>query len=214
MIDPFANLPRRYFATAMIDVPWKFLARSQKGEGRSPKYQTMTLDWIKALPVAELMLPDSVLLFWVTDPFFEIGFEVLQALGFTFKTIGFHWTKLNQNGTPFTGMGFYSRANPEICLLATRGQPKRLGKDVRRLIEMVEPEERLIRSPRREHSRKPDEAYARTQALLEGPYLDLFSRESRPGWTCWGHEAKKFDPPRIYSPEILRLLDGPKRRLI
>lgn len=207
MKDPFASLPRRHFATAMIDVPWKFLARSEKGEGRSPKYQTMTLEWIKALPVADLMLPDSVLLFWVTDPFFEIGFDVLRAMGFAYKTLGFHWTKLNADGTPFTGMGFWSRANPELCLLATRGNPKRQAANVRRLIETIEPTVTLIRSPRREHSRKPEEAYTRAKVLLAGPYLDLFSRENRPGWTAWGHEVGRFDPPRgMLSERARRLL--------
>lgn len=206
---PFARVKHRNFKVVMADPPWKFLTRSPKGEGRSPKYHTMTLDWIKGLPVSHLCERNAVLLLWVTDPMFEVGFEVMRAWGFTFKTIGFHWTKLTQDGRPATGMGFWSRANPELCLLGTIGSPKRLDAGVPRLIET---QERLLRTERREHSRKPDEAYARTERLVAGPYLDLFSREDRPGWTAWGHEAGKFNPPRQYPPRVRWLLDG--RRLV
>jgi N6-adenosine-specific RNA methylase IME4 len=79
----------------------------------------------------------------------------------------------------FTGLGFWTRANPEPCLLATRGKPHRSRADVRKLIV----------SPRREHSRKPDEAYERIEALCEGPYLEMFARSPRAGWDRWGYEA-------------------------
>ncbi len=95
--------------------------------------------------------------------------DVIRAWGFTYKTVGFCWAKLNKS-TPlllterdfFTGLGFWTRANPELCLLATRGHPQRRSRSVRKLIV----------SPRREHSRKPDEAYERIEALCEGPYLE------------------------------------------
>jgi N6-adenosine-specific RNA methylase IME4 len=131
-----------------------------------------------------------VLLLWTTDPLLEKAFDVIRAWGFTYKTVGFYWAKLRKpellysDGNFFTGLGFWTRANPEPCLLATRGKPHRCSANVRKLIV----------SPRREHSRKPDEVYERIEALCEGPYLEMFARFSqpgfsRPGWDLWGHEA-------------------------
>ena len=139
----------------------------------------------QALPVSEWAADDCVLLLWTTDPLLEQAFEVIRAWGFTYKTVGFYWAKLRKpepsysEGNFFTGLGFWTRANPETCLLATRGKPHRLSANVRKLIV----------SPRREHSRKPDEVYARIEALCEGPYLEMFARSSQPGWDRWGLDA-------------------------
>ncbi|MGH6942690.1 MAG: MT-A70 family methyltransferase [Geminicoccaceae bacterium] len=84
----------------------------------------------------------------------------------------------------FTGLGFWTRANPEPCLLASRGQPKRRAGDVPKL---------LIAAPRREHSRRPDASYERIERLLPGPYLELFARRTRPGWDAWGNQPELFD---------------------
>ena len=181
------------YKTIYADPPWSFATYSRKGKGRSPEahYDCMTLDDIKALPVSSWAAPDCVLLMWATDPLLERAFEVIRAWGFTYKTVGFYWAKLNK-GTPrpcyddasfFTGMGFWTRANPEPCLLATRGKPKRLKADVRK----------LVISPRREHSRKPNAVHERIEALCAGPYLEMFGRTSRPGWDCWGLQAGLFD---------------------
>jgi N6-adenosine-specific RNA methylase IME4 len=132
--------------------------------------------------VPEWAANDCVLLLWTTDPLLEKAFEIIQTWGFTYKTVGFYWAKLKRpdplfsEGSFFTGLGFWTRANPELCLLATRGKPHRRGTNVRKLIV----------SPRREHSRKPDEAYERIEALCEGPYLEMFARFPRPGWDSWG----------------------------
>jgi N6-adenosine-specific RNA methylase IME4 len=117
--------------------------------------------------------------------------ELVTAWGFTYKTIAFYWAKLNRSHAEgkftqrdfFTGMGYWTRANPEQCILATRGRPVRRSMSVRK----------LIISPRREHSRKPDEAYERIEQLVPGPYLDLFGRASRPNWTTWGDQPSLFD---------------------
>ena len=193
----------------LADPPWTFATRSNKGKGRSPEqhYSCMTLDDIKALPVPDLAAKDCALLLWVTDPLFDVGLDVIKAWGFTYKTIGYHWVKLNKDGSPFTGMGYYTRANPELCLLATRGSPKRKDRGVPRLILTEEDwseEDRIIMSPRREHSRKPDEAYERTERLLGGTYCELFARQQRPGWTCWGDQVDRF--PSL-DPSIDDLLD-------
>ncbi len=188
-------LPRpKHYRVIYADPPWTFSTYSRKGKGRSAEayYDCMTLPEIKALPVAEWAADDCVLLLWTTDPLLPAAFEVIRAWGFTYKTVGFYWAKLNKSADPtlyheasfFAGLGFWTRANPEPCLLATRGHPHRRQADVKKLIV----------SPRREHSRKPDEAYQRIEALCEGPYLEMFARVSRPGWDQWGVEA---DLPRI-----------------
>lgn len=197
---PFAGLKRNHYRAILMDVPWKFLARSDKGMDRSPDnhYSTMTLDEIKALPVRDLVHPDGcVLHFWVIDTHVEMALDTVRALGFKYKTVGFYWAKTNKDGSFFTGMGFWTRANPEHAyeayfgeteqeversFLATIGAPKRTGKDV----------PRLIVAPRREHSRKPDEIHDRIERLTDGPYLELFAREHHPGWTTWGNEDTKF----------------------
>lgn len=206
------NWPTGQHSVILADPPWTFATRSNKGKGRSPEqhYSCMTLEEIKDMPVAGICEKDSVLLMWATDPLFNVAFDVITAWGFTFKTIGYHWVKLNKDGTPFTGMGYYTRANPELCLLATRGQPKRKGKDVPRLILTEEDwpeEERIIKAGRREHSRKPDETYDRTERLLYGSYCELFGRQKRDGWTVWGDQADKFPerPPSLH-PDIDDLL--------
>jgi N6-adenosine-specific RNA methylase IME4 len=175
--------PKRY-KVIYADPPWTFSTYSHKGKGRSAEayYDCMALADIKALPVAEWAADDCVLLLWTTDPLLEKAFEVIRAWGFTYKTVGFYWAKLKRpaplynDENFFTGLGFWTRANPESCLLATRGKPHRLSANVRK----------LIISPRREHSRKPDEVYPRIEALCEGPYLEMFARSSRPGWDRWG----------------------------
>lgn len=102
----------------------------------------------------------------------------------TYKTVGFYWTKINRKSPGyFMGQGYYTRANCEQCLLATRGTPKRKSRGVRKLIV----------SPRREHSRKPDETHERIETLFRGPYLELFGRALRPGWDTFGNEAEKFE---------------------
>jgi N6-adenosine-specific RNA methylase IME4 len=181
------------------DPPWRFATYSDKGKGRSAEahYDCLTIPEIKALPVADWAAPDSVLLLWATDPLLPRALEVIEAWGFTYKTVGFYWAKLNKTVAAhlsgdwpllaerdfFTGMGFWTRANPELCLLATRGKPKRQAGDVRK----------LLIAPRREHSRKPEEAYQRIERLLPGPYLEMFARRGRPGWAVWGNQPELFD---------------------
>jgi N6-adenosine-specific RNA methylase IME4 len=181
-----------HYRVIYADPPWSFATYSRKGKGRSPDahYDCMDLNAIKRLPVAGWAHPDAVLLLWATDPLLDKALEVIEAWGFAYKTVGFYWAKLNKGTTAvaseadfFTGLGFWTRANPEPCLLATRGRPRRRSGGVRKLVV----------APRREHSRKPDEMYERIEALLEGPYLELFARGSRPGWDAWGLETGLFD---------------------
>lgn len=183
----FRTLPAGHFGAIAADPPWRYQTWSDKGQARGPDYDLMTLDDIKALPVSELAAEDCVLFLWVTNPFLPRGFEVMSAWGFTYKAVAFTWAKLTpRSGTWLPkyhiGLGHWTRQNSETCLLGVRGKPKRQAKDVRELLV----------TPRREHSRKPEEFYESVERLVPGPYLDLFSRAERPGWTAWGNQTSKF----------------------
>ncbi|GJD31450.1 hypothetical protein PMNALOAF_2709 [Methylobacterium adhaesivum] len=172
------------FPVIMADPAWQFVTRSSKGKGRSPEqhYDCMTLDEIKALPVASIAADDAVLLLWAIDPLLEEAFKVGRAWGFTPKTVGFYWTKTGRGHRQHVGMGYWTRANPEQCLLMTRGKPKRVNADV----------QRWISAPRGKHSEKPHGIYSRVERLVAGPYVELFARYARPGWSQWGNQVGKL----------------------
>ena len=175
------------------DPPWSFATYSDKGKGRSAQahYDCLGMDDLCKIPVREWAARNCALFLWTTDPLLPQALKLIEAWGFTYKTVGFYWAKLNRSAPGkrfaekdfFTGLGFWTRANVEQCLLATRGKPKRKAKDVRR----------LVIAPRREHSRKPEEVYQRIERLLSGPYLELFARGTRPGWDSWGDQSGLFD---------------------
>lgn len=169
------------FPVILSDPPWTFDTYSEKGKGNSPEqhYKCMRLPEIKALPVADMAEKDCVLLMWAVDPLLDQAFDVIKAWGFKFKTVGFYWGKTGRGRKLHSGMGYWTRANPEQCLLATRGKPKRIGTDV----------DRLLLAPRGQHSEKPHEIYSRVERLVAGPYLEMFARYARPGWHQWGNQV-------------------------
>jgi N6-adenosine-specific RNA methylase IME4 len=142
----------------------------------------LSVDEICALPVQHYAAKDAVLFMWVTMLHLPDAFRVIEAWGFRYRTTAFTWVKLNADGRPFLGLGNYTRANAELCLLGLRGQPKRQDRTI----------SQIIMTRRREHSRKPDEQYERIMRLFDGPYLELFARQAWPGWDVWGNEAGKF----------------------
>lgn len=190
------------FGLVMADPAWKFrswVANANPDSDRSAErhYRTMTLEEIKDMPVKDVVAADAHLLLWITGPFLMKAPEIMAAWGFKYSGSGFVWMKLKRSTgraqLQFVtlaelpkflhfGMGHTTRKNVEFCLLGRRGNARRIGKNV--------PE--AIISPVREHSRKPDEAYERAQRYAAGPYLELFSREEREGWTTWGNETGKF----------------------
>lgn len=209
--DPFADLPLFHYGAILADPPWRMAMYSDKGRGRCPDgpmtraqsrtnnparhYETMTVDEIKALPVNHLAAEDCVLFLWAIDPLLPQAIEVGRHWGFEFKTVAFVWAKERRETSNRAkdmeetwhkvfpmGTGYWTRANPEICLLFTRGSPKRMSAAVRKLVV----------APRREHSRKPDRIHTDIEALCGGPYLELFGRAQRPGWTVWGNQTDKF----------------------
>lgn len=186
MMEPFADLPKNHFGVILADPPWSF--RSWSGKTGTPHrtandhYETVGMRGLSELPVSGLAAPDCALFMWVVDSHFNAAMDLGEAWGFSFKTRAFEWVRLTNRGNPMIGMGYWTRKMSETCLLFTRGKPKRLSKGVRSLIQ----------APRREHSRKPDEQYGRIEALVAGPYVELFARTARPGWTNWGNETDKF----------------------
>ena len=173
------------YSVIYADPPWSFKTYSDKGKDRSPEnhYSTMNFKDICNLPVNNIANDNSVLLMWVIDPLLDKAFKVIDAWGFKYKTVGFTWAKTNRKKLGFfTGLGYWTRGNPEMCLLATKGKPKRISKSV----------PQLVVEQRREHSRKPDIIYNHIENLLDGPYIELFARTKRKGWDSWGNQTDKF----------------------
>lgn len=172
------------FGVIYADPPWSFEVYSGKGKQRSADrhYDCMSLDDIKALPVPALAAEDCALFLWSVWPEIPGALEVISAWGFTYKTAGFVYVKETRGGNGLHwGMGYWTRANTEPCLLATRGSPKRQAKDVHQ----------VLMSPVGEHSRKPEETQARIERLLPGPYLEMFGRRPMPGWSVWGNQITR-----------------------
>jgi N6-adenosine-specific RNA methylase IME4 len=183
--DPFG---KRY-AVLYADPPWRYRnwgmeERAVRGEkwarrkGRSP-YDVMDTDDIAALPVSRLALPDCALFLWATFPKLSDALRVIEAWGFEYKTVAFTWAKLNPSGNGFKlGMGYWTRSNAEVCLLATRGRPKPVSRKVAQLVV----------APVGEHSAKPPEVRDRIVALMgDVPRLELFARPPVPaGWHATG----------------------------
>jgi N6-adenosine-specific RNA methylase IME4 len=165
------------------DPPWKYLTYSNKGQGRSAEshYSTMSVEEICNLPVSEITSENAVLFLWITFPMLNQAFRVIEAWGFNYKTVAFVWVKLNRIARSlFWGLGFWTRANAEVCLLATKGHPKRLSAKVHQ----------VIISPIEEHSKKPGEARERIIQLLgDVPRIELFARQKTDGWDVWGNEV-------------------------
>jgi len=196
----FDGLPRGHYGAILADPPWQFYnlwgGRPNKMAAGYPSrwvdnhYDTLHADDIASLPVDELAAENCVLFMWTCWPILEKAFPIIEAWGFRYKTCAFSWTKAHARQIEmfqdeieaFAGLGYWTRANTEPCLLATRGKPKRLNADVRQ----------AIIAPRREHSRKPDGIHERIERLVAGPYLELFARQRHPGWDAWGNEVDKF----------------------
>lgn len=166
------------------DPPWSYRVWSGKGAGRSAErhYPTMSMEDIKALPVSKLAAEDCALFLWVTFPMLREAWDVMEKWGFVYKTVAFVLIKRNRRSDGvFWGMGYWTRSNAEFCLLATRGQPRRQAKNVHQ----------VIISPVEEHSKKPDEARRRIEALMgDVSRVELFARQYPPGWDVWGNEVE------------------------
>lgn len=182
-------LPNKKYSIIYADPPWDYANWNKKWHQEHPesrwagrKYDLMPIEDIKALPVQDIAAESSVLFMWTISTMIPRALEVIKAWGFEYKTVAFVWVKKNKKSDSlFTGMGFWTRSNAEICLLATRGKIiPRQSKSVRQ----------IILTARQEHSRKPTEARERIVELLgDLPRIELFARENPEGWDVWGKEA-------------------------
>jgi N6-adenosine-specific RNA methylase IME4 len=197
--EPFVGLRYRFYGAIVVDPPSRFSSytsiQSQNPSSRRDNerhYRVAAFDELAALPIRDLAAPSGCHMFlWSSGPFLPQALKLIEAWGFKYSTRAFTWlkTKRGWDGiSPLTasdfhiGLGLTTRAQTECVLLGRRGNCRRQRKDIRE----------LILSPRREHSRKPDEFYRRVEAYCEGPYVDLFAREQRSNWDCWGDEVGKW----------------------
>ena len=173
-----------HFGTILADPPWQFMNRTGKmapEHKRLSRYSTMKLREIMELPVSQLALPKCHLYLWVPNALVLEGLEVMKRWGFTYKT-NLVWFKIRKDGGPDgRGVGFYFRNVTELILFGTRGKNNRTLAPGRRQVN-------IIRSRKREHSRKPDELYDVIERCSPGPYLELFARHYKDKWIQWGNE--------------------------
>ena len=175
------------FSCIYADPPWPYKAYSKKGQCRSAEnhYRTMSIQDIYNLDVAAIAAKDCILFLWVTFPCLLDGLQTIERWGFQYKTLGFCWVKHNRKSpTWFWGLGFWTRANPELCIIATKGSPKRVSKAVHCIVD----------TPIEVHSKKPDVVRARIVELVgDIPRIELFAWNQYEGWVCLGDEIDGKD---------------------
>lgn len=179
------------FQTVLADPPWRFANRTGKvapEHRRLDRYGTMDLESIKSLPVADVTAKNAHLYLWVPNALLPEGLEVLQAWGFRYVS-NIVWAKRRKDGGPDgRGVGFYFRNVTELILFGVKGSMRTLA-PARSTVNMIE-------TRKREHSRKPDEQYDLIESCSPGPYLEMFARYARPGWTAWGNESDATVEPK------------------
>jgi len=190
MYTEIFSTDKRY-GVIYADPPWRYNKRNNPktkfGKGAFGHYDLMTMQDIAKLPVPEIAAENCALFMWVTFPYLDEQIKLFEKWGFRYTTLGFSWVKTNQkNGQPFFGIGYYAKSNCEICLIGIKGKMKPVSNKV----------SSCIISPRREHSRKPDEVRERIVELFgDIPRIELFARQRADGWDCWGNqcEEEKFE---------------------
>jgi N6-adenosine-specific RNA methylase IME4 len=179
------------FKTILADPPWQFQNRTGKvapEHKRLNRYGTMGLEDICALPVSQITADTAHLYLWVPNALLPLGLQVLNAWGFQYKS-NIVWHKVRKDGgSDGRGVGFYFRNVTELVLFGVRGKSPRTLAPGRRQVN-------LLATQKREHSRKPDEFYPIVEACSPGPYLELFARGARPGWSVWGNQADESYTP-------------------
>lgn len=189
--DLSAYLQCQQFGTVLADPPWRFANRTGKvapEHKRLSRYTTLSIEEICALPVADYMADPAHCYLWVPNALLPWGLRTLTAWGFEYKT-NLIWLKVRKDGGPDgRGVGFYFRNVTEVLLFGVRGKKARTLAPGRSQVN-------LIATRKREHSRKPDELYGIVEACSRGPYLELFGRGQREGWTVWGDQAVETYAP-------------------
>jgi N6-adenosine-specific RNA methylase IME4 len=184
-------LSDRKFGTILVDPPWQFQNRTGKvapEHKRLSRYPTLTIEDIKALPIADAAGDVCHLYLWVPNALLPQGIEVMQAWGFQYKS-NIVWHKIRKDGgSDGRGVGFYFRNVTELMLFGIRGKNARTLQPGRTQVN-------YLSSRKREHSRKPDEQYPILEACSRAPYLELFARGEREGWVSWGNQADECYQP-------------------
>ena len=187
--DFLNEVRQRSYGTILADPPWQFSNRTGKmapEHRRLSRYPTLMLQAIKAIPVATVAAAQSHLYLWVPNALLREGLAVMEAWGFQYKT-NLIWHKIRKDGGPDgRGVGFYFRNTTEIVLFGVRGQLRTLTSGRTQV--------NIIKTQKREHSRKPDELYAIIEACSPGPFLELFARGQRVDWDQWGNEVADYIP--------------------
>lgn len=177
------------FSTVLADPPWQFTNRTGKvapEHKRLARYATLSLKDIMEIPVVHSLEDSAHLYLWVPNALLQEGLQVMESWGFKYKT-NIVWQKIRKDGEPDgRGVGFYFRNTTELLLFGVRGSMRTLAPGRSQV--------NVIKSRKREHSRKPDEQYELIEACSPGPYLELFARNTRSGWTGWGNQAEEYQP--------------------
>ncbi len=188
--DLLHKLAGRKFSTVLADPPWRFHNKTGKmapEHKRLSRYSTLSLQEIGALPVESLVTEPAHLYLWVPNALLGYGLDTMRQWGFEYKT-NLIWYKVRKDGGPDRrGVGFYFRNVTEVVLFGVRGKNARTLAPGRR-------QENIIVSRKREHSRKPDEQYELIESCSPGPYLELFARGRRSGWSAWGDQCEDYEP--------------------
>ena len=188
--DLLKDVGRKKYATILADPPWQFQNKTGKmapEHKRLNRYSTLTLADIAALPIADITSPVAHLYLWVPNALLPEGLAVMKAWGFNYKT-NLIWHKVRKDGGPDgRGVGFYFRNTTELILFGVKGKNARTLAPGRRQVN-------IIRTMKREHSRKPDELYNIIEACSSGPRLELFARGPRKGWKVWGNKSESYYP--------------------
>lgn len=186
VVSNLIPFPNKKYKIIVADPPWSYNKYSNSKPNiasniRVTPYLPLPLQEIKEMPVHQIADKDCVLLLWITFPCLEMGLEVIKAWGFKYKTVAFNWVKKNKRGIGwFMGFGHYTRANGEICLLATK------GKGVKVLKKNMS---QLVINPLTVHSEKPSIVMKKIVTLFgDEPRIELFARKQLSGWDAWGND--------------------------
>lgn len=182
------EFPGKKYGIIYADPPWHYRDKASSGKrGVCFKYEVQSHDWVCNLPVKTISDTDCILFLWITMPKLNEVMEVIESWGFKYKTCAFTWVKKNRKKpTWFMGMGSWTRANTELCLLATKGNPRRVSASVLSVID----------SPLERHSKKPDIIRDKIVELCgDLPRIELFAREKVPDWDYWGNDVGVSSAP-------------------
>ena len=187
--DDFKARIKGKYTTILADPPWRFTNRTGKvapEHKRLSRYVTLTMKEINSLPVKDVLTETAHLYLWVPNALLQEGLKVLKSWGFVYKT-NIIWHKIRKDGEPDgRGVGFYFRNTTEMVLFGIKGKM--------RTLQPGRSQVNIIKTRKREHSRKPDELYNIIESCSPGPYLELFARGNREGWSQWGNEVDDYKP--------------------